>query len=90
MADPLSATEILAIDLAFEAERAGLPIGQFAKRGQFSDGLIALAEQVREVVAEVRRNLHADAAVLGKSEDQLDAAFSDMLSGMLGRSRNLH
>ena len=44
------------IDLALDGERAGVPSGAVAKPG-CSAGLIAMAEQVRALVAEMRAEL---------------------------------
>jgi hypothetical protein len=87
--DPLTPTEILAVDLALDAERAGVPIRAVAKPG-CSAGLIAMAEQVRALVAEMRAELHADGAERGVSENEVDAAFSETLASMLERSGRVH
>ena len=90
MAEALSPTEILAIDLAPEAERAGVPIKEIAKLDRCSNELLAMAEQLRLVVAQMRAELHADAAGLTLSPHQIDAAFSDILAVMLGRTGWVH
>jgi hypothetical protein len=86
----LSAISTFALDMALEAERAGIPIDQMAKPGHCSGWLVALAESLRLAVAEMRANLHADADELGVSTDELDTVFNDMLGEMLGPRGMVH
>jgi hypothetical protein len=88
--DSLSTIELFAVHLALEAECADGAIDQIAKSGRCSDELVAMAEQVRDVVAELRAELHAHAPQLGMSPDDLDVAFSDFLAAMLERTGSVH
>ena len=49
----------------------------------YRDGIVEQAEDIREMLADIRQKLHADADELGMSPDELDAAFSvsHLLSG---------
>jgi hypothetical protein len=42
------------------------------------------------MLADIRQKLHADVDELGMSPDELDAAFSDLVVGMLGARGSEH
>jgi len=88
--EPVSESDLFALYLALEAERADVEVDQIAKSGCCSDGIVEQAEDIREMLADIRQKLHADADELGMSPVELDAAFSDLVVGMLGARGSEH
>jgi len=88
--EPVSCSDIFALDLALEAERAGVAVDQIAVAGCCSNDLIELAENIRDVLVEIKQKLHADAAELGVSQDEVDAVFSNFLAALLGERGSQH
>jgi len=79
--EPVSESDLFALYLALEAERADVEVDQIAKSGCCSDGIVEQAEDLREMLADIRQKLRADADELGMSPDELDAASAISLWG---------
>ena len=88
--EPVSSSDLFALTLVLEAERAGVAVDQIAEPGCCSDELIELAESMREVLAEIRQKLRDGAGEVGMSPDELDAAFVDILTRMYGARGSMH
>jgi len=46
--------------------------------------------KTRDVLVEIKQKLHADAAELGVSQDEVDAVFSNFLAALLGERGSQH
>lgn len=81
------AADLLAFTLAVESEREGVTVEMLVQGvplGQATH-IIARAQQLRTILTELRRELHARAAVHGFSQQDADEAFRTIL--MMMRTR---
>jgi hypothetical protein len=81
MTESISEADIFAIDIALESERSGVAIERLA---QGDDQIIAVAKQLRTILAGVRHELLAQAAEQGRAPDEADAAFRAIVAAKLG------
>jgi hypothetical protein len=71
-----------AVSLAVQAERSGVPVEQLG--GGFSNRTIEIARYLQRALIEIRTELHQRAERERIPHDEIDRAFRQVLSDMLG------
>ena len=75
--------DIDAMDLALQAERSDMAVGDLA--GGYSDRTIEIARYLQAALIEIRTELHHRAKLEGIPHHEIDRAFREVLTDMLRR-----